>query len=484
MKHRSKKPLIIVLSCLAALLIAAACLWFFWLKDLWAAAGASPVYVQSVAEIAGLNLGSLPRYSGVVEPQATYSIQKDDTKTVAEIYVTEGDQVNPGDALFRYDTEELQLQLDQAELDLEGIENQITTLENQKDDLEDEKKKASEDEQYSYTVQIQAVELQIKTQEYNSDTKQQEIDKLEDSINNAEVFSEVEGVIREVNETPATDANGQQKPFITILSSGEFRVKGTISELNIGSLYQGQAVTVHSRVDESVWQGVVDTIETEPTSDQNNGGVVYYGVDGGQQSSKYNFYVTLSSREGLILGQHVYIQPDLGLEAQPEGLWLPSFYIAHDEDGSFVWAQSEDGTLEKRSVILGDYDSGNDRYEIRSGVEEGDFIAQPKEDLIEGAPTTSNMADVPVEDPSLDDGSAGGVPEGSVDGGTADGGTMDGGAVDPGMAVPYDAGEEASFSEDGTVSGTEEYSEDGTVDEGDTSMEDTLDGSPMEGLAR
>ena len=81
------------------------------------------------------------------------------------------------------------------------------------------------------------------------------------------------------------------------------------------------------------------------------------------------------------------------------------------------------------------------------------------------------MADVPVEDPSLDDGSAGGVPEGSVDGGTADGGTMDGGtmdggAVDPGMAVPYDAGEEASFSEDGTASGTEEYSEDGTVDEG------------------
>ena len=60
MKHRSKKPLIIVLSCLAALLIAAACLWFFWLKDLWAAAGASPVYVQSVAEIAGLNLLSAP----------------------------------------------------------------------------------------------------------------------------------------------------------------------------------------------------------------------------------------------------------------------------------------------------------------------------------------------------------------------------------------------------------------------------------------
>ena len=95
MKHTSKeplkKPLWIALACVAAVAVIALCLWFFWLKDLWAAAGASPVYVQSVAEIARLNLGSLPRYSGVVEPQATYSIQKDDTKTVAEIYVTEGD---------------------------------------------------------------------------------------------------------------------------------------------------------------------------------------------------------------------------------------------------------------------------------------------------------------------------------------------------------------------------------------------------------
>ena len=413
--------------------------------------------MQSVAEIAGLNLGSLPRYSGVVEPQATYSIQKDDTKTVAEIYVTEGDQVNPGDALFRYDTEELQLQLDQAELDLEGIENQITTLENQKDDLEDEKKKASEDEQYSYTVQIQAVELQIKTQEYNSDTKQQEIDKLEDSINNAEVFSEVEGVVREVNETPATDANGQPKPFITILSSGEFRVKGTISELNIGSLYQGQAVTVHSRVDESVWQGVVDTIETEPTSDQNNGGVVYYGVDSGQQSSKYNFYVTLSSWDGLILGQHVYIQPDLGMDAVPEGLWLPAFYIVRDENGSYVWAQNENNALEKRSVILGEYDTDDDRYQIESGLTEEDYIATPEEDLKEGNPTTSDITQVPAEDPAAD---------GSADGGML----LDDGAVDPGMEAVPEAG-----TEEGAVSDGEEYVEDGAAE---------LEGSPMEGLAR
>ena len=75
---------------------------FFWLRNLWGAASASPVYVESVADITGINTGDTPRFSGVVEPQATYEIKKDDTKTVAEIYVSEGDQVTPGDALFRY----------------------------------------------------------------------------------------------------------------------------------------------------------------------------------------------------------------------------------------------------------------------------------------------------------------------------------------------------------------------------------------------
>lgn len=458
MKHTSKKPLWIALACVLVLAAAAVCLWFFWLRNVWGASSAAPVYVQSVADIAGLNTGAIPRYSGVVEPQQTYEIQKDDTKTVAEIYVSEGDQVTPGDALFRYDTQEIQMNLDQAKLDLENISNRITTLKNQKDDLEDEKKNASKDEQYNYTVQIQSVELQIKTEEYNSQVKQQDIDKLEDSLQNAEIYSEVEGVVKEINETPATDATGQQKAFISILSSGEFRIKGTVSELNISSLYQGQEVTVHSRVDDSqVWQGVIDTIETEPTTDNTNGGVIYYGTDSGQQSSKYNFYVTLSSRDGLILGQHVYIQPDLGMDAVPEGLWLPAFYIVRDENGSYVWAQNENNALEKRSVILGEYDTDDDRYQIESGLTEEDYIATPEEDLKEGNPTTSDITQVPAEDPAAD---------GSSDGGML----LDDGAVDPGMEAVPEVG-----TEEGAVSDGEEYVEDGAAE---------LEGSPMEGLAR
>lgn len=468
MKHKSKRPLWIALTCVLVLAVAAFCLWFFWLKNVWGAAGASPVYVESVAQIAGLNTGTTPRFSGVVEPQQTYEIKKDESKTVAEIYVSEGDQVTAGTALFRYDTQEMQMNLEQAKLDLEGISNRITTLENQKKTLVEEKKNASKDEQYSYTVQIQSVELQIKTEEYNADVKQQEIDKLEEALQNAEVYSEYEGVVKEVNETPQTDASGQQRPFISILSSGEFRIKGTVSELNIASLYQGQAVTVHSRVDDTqVWSGVIESIEAEPTDNNSNNMGYYGGMSSGTQSSKYNFYVTLSSLDGLILGQHVYIQPDLGMN-MPEGLWLPAFYIAHDEEGSYVWAQTEKNTLEKRAVILGEYDSDYDRYQIQSGVTEDDYIAYPEETLQEGAPTTQDITQVVPEDPS-----AGG--DGSMDGGTVDGGSADDGtAMDPGMAVPYT---EEEIIEEEVPSQTDS-------EDGEGAVSDSLEGSPMEGLAR
>ncbi len=69
---KNKKPLFVTLICIAALALVAAGIWFFWLKDYLGAANATPVYVNPVSSIIGLNTGSTPRYSGIVEPQKTY----------------------------------------------------------------------------------------------------------------------------------------------------------------------------------------------------------------------------------------------------------------------------------------------------------------------------------------------------------------------------------------------------------------------------
>ena len=66
-------------------------------------------------------------------------------------------------------------------------------------------------------MEIQSVELQIKNEEYSSSVKKSEIDKLNHSLQNAQVLSEAEGIIQEINTTPKTDASGQPAPFISIL---------------------------------------------------------------------------------------------------------------------------------------------------------------------------------------------------------------------------------------------------------------------------
>ncbi len=408
MKSRTK-ALIITLVAIAVLAAVAAGVWFFWLKDYLALQNAAPVYVNTVSSIMGLDTGINPRYTGIVEPQETYKVQKDDSKTVAEVLVKVGDEVHIGDLLFRYDNQTMALDLTQAEIDQESIADQIATYERQLKDLRDKLAKAAKDDQYAYTVQINALEVQIRRQEFESDKKKAEVDKLREALTKTEVYSDVEGVVREINDgsgmTPA-DA------FISILSSGEYRVKGTVSELNVASLSVGQRVVVHSRVDPTAtWSGQVASIDKEAAEDQNNG-MVYYGGNTGEHSSKYNFFVTLDAPSGLILGQHVYIEPDTGAPAPKEGVWLPSVYVAHDEEGSYVWARGEDDKLEQRLVLLGEYDQANDLYEIKEGLAGTDRIAFPEEGLKIGMPTTISPEEAvtPLPEESGAPGTADGPP--------------------------------------------------------------------------
>lgn len=435
MKHK-RKPLVIVLICLAAAAAVAAGVWFFWLRDYLSAANASPVYVNSVASIVGLDTGANPRYSGVVDPQKTTRVEKDESRTVSEVLVKVGDEVHVGDVLFRYDTQEQEFSLTEAQIALQGIANQISTQKTQLESLKSAKAKAGKDEQYSYTVQIQSKELEIEQLEYQSTLKQNEIDKIQLSLQNTDVLSEADGVVKEINTTPKTDSSGQPAAFISILSSGEYRIKGTVSELNRDSISVGQAVVVHSRVNsEQTWHGTVDSIDMEPSTDQNNN--YFFGMESGEKSSKYNFYVLLDSLDGLILGQHVYIEPDTGTASKKEGLWLPAVYVAHDESGSFVWAKSEKETLEKRTITLGEYDTDNDSYEIKGGVTTADFIAYPNDELKPGMPTTSDAAAaLPTVDGNMD-----GSVDGNMNGGMMNGdGSLDNGFADDGAVntLPQD----------------------------------------------
>ena len=91
--------------------------------------------------------------------------------------------------------------------------------------------------------------------------------------------------------------------------------------------------------------------------------------DSQTSSTTYPFYVELQSSEGLMLGQHVYIEPDEGQEEKKEGLWISEFYIVDaDTNSPYVWAADKDKRLVKKSVILGQYDETLGEYEIVEGL--------------------------------------------------------------------------------------------------------------------
>ena len=350
------------------------------------------VFVQSVADLASLG-GIAPgdRFPGIVVSENITEIQKDPQMVVEELFVREGDDVSEGDQLFVYDTQQLQLSLDKQRLELEQMEASIENYKDQIAQLEKERKNAKESERLEYTIQIQTVQLDLKEAEINIKAKRDSVAQAEAMLENTTVVSPVTGRVQTISEN-GTDNYGNPLAYITIQKTGSYRIKGTIGELQRGAIMEGTRMEVLSRTDGSLWAGTVTLVDYESPS-QENPNAMYYGMatDEMGTSSKYPFYVELDGTDGLILGQHVYLQLE-GQDEEIPGLSVSNAFIAYDDFGNpFVWADNG-GKLEKRTVELGEYDMMNDKIAVLSGLSEDDYIAFPDMELcVEGAPTTKTQ---------------------------------------------------------------------------------------------
>lgn len=346
------------------------------------------VYVESVSMITGMGggLGLENRFSGVIEPQQTLEIKLETGKTVKECYVEEGQEVSIGTDLFLYDTGEMAMQLAEGKLELESIGNEILSMNRQIATLEAEKANASNDDKLEYTVQIQNLQNSVKRAEYNKTVKDLELTQLQKSIDTAKVTSTIDGVVKSINKT-GMDQYGQEIAYMTILATGEYRIKATTNEQNIYALSEGMPVIARSRVDSSqVWNGTINKIDMEsPIENNNQNGMM--GPESGnvEKATKYNFYTTLASYDGLMLGQHVFVELDNGQTEVKEGLWLPSYYLEMDGDKAYIWIANQKDKLERREISLGEYDESMDQHEIVEGVTLEDYIAFPQEGLEAGA---------------------------------------------------------------------------------------------------
>ena len=349
------------------------------------------VYVSKVAEVTGQTGGRVNRFSGVVEVQDTVNINKDSAKTVSELYVTVGQAVDAGTELFKYDVTDATNNIASANLEIEGLNNEIDALNSDIADLTKQKVSASADDQLDYTLQIQNKQMSVRQNEYSKQSKQTDITKYQHEIDNAVVVSTTAGTIKAINKT-GTDSSGSVLPYIQITQSGDYRVKGTLDESTISSIVVNQNVIIRSRVDENqIWNGTVTSIETKPETSTSTNVVVNDSSSSGEKTSKYPFYVSLKSTEGLMLGQHIYIEPDNGQSSVKDGIWLDASYIVQDGDTAYVWG-AVNGKLKKITVELGQQDKDTNAYEIKSGLKMEDEIAWPMDNYQEGMNVTEVSA--------------------------------------------------------------------------------------------
>ena len=166
-------------------------------------------------------------------------------------------------------------------------------------------------------MRIQSAQNNQKKSEYELKSTQQEIEQLKKSIQEAEVTSEINGVVKSINDSSDDSAgysgssSEDSNAYMTLLSTGHYRIKGTINEQNRTSLNEGDAVIVHSRVDENqTWKGTVSTIDLEHPEENSDSG--YYMSSSSSSdttsSSNYPFYIDLEDDSDLMLGQHVYVE--------------------------------------------------------------------------------------------------------------------------------------------------------------------------------
>ena len=377
---------------LAAALVCALCL------TLSACGGSgTAVYVQSVERLAAMG-GIAPgnRFLGLVVSEHTAEVTRDADKTIQELLVKEGDDVKEGQPLFRYDTEELQLNLDKKNLELEQLKSSIESYKEKIKTLERERSGLSGTAKLQYTVEIQSAQVDQKEAELKLKTKEDEVKKAQELLDNSTVTSPITGRVQKINENDTTDSDGKPAAYITIQQSGAYRVKGVLGELQRGSLKEGDRVKLVPRTEENAaWTGTVTLVDYEnPT--QGSDTDRYYGSSSDEMTtaSRYPFYVELDSTDGLMLGQHLYIELDTGADAP--GVGISGAFLCYNEDGSaYVWAE-KGGKLEKRAVTLGDYDPMTDVQKITEGLSLEDYIAYPDPELCRsGAPTTH---DQPVAD--------------------------------------------------------------------------------------
>lgn len=294
---------------------------------------------------------------------------------IAEIFVEEGDSVEKGDQLLRYENNQLDLEKRQNDLQIRSTSLQLENIRKKHREIDKELEKDKDNEM------LQQEHDEIKLQEQMSvielEQSQLQRESITKQLEELTVTAKVDGTVLSVNENATTDPLGE-KPIIQIGTLADLIVEGTISEYDTMNISVGQEVRLTSdAVPEEEWKGKVSFIGDLP-KDQ-----TIVGMEQTDSSVLYPITVTLEEEIKLKPGFKMLIEI---ITKEEKVNTLPIETIIQEDDNNYVFIV-EDGKAKRVEVKTGIVDTN--KIEIIEGVGKKDkVIINPPDNLSDGMEVT------------------------------------------------------------------------------------------------
>lgn len=280
---------------------------------------------------------------------------------IAEILVEEGDSVEAGTEIIRYENEQLELEKKQTDLQLRSASLELSNLTDQHKEID----KKLEDDEDNEVLQNEHDQIKLQQQQANIELERGVLQKesIEKQLDELVVTSDIEGTVVLVDDEAAQSTDSmQQTPLIRIGSLNSLVVEGTITEYDTLKIKEGQSTILTSdALPDEQWEGEVHFVADLP--DEADG----MQMDG-SSSAQYSVIVTVEEEIALKPGFQMLIEIETDKQ---QTMVLPLQSVMQEEEQNYVYV------VEDNNVVRKDVDVGSvttEQIEITDGLTNEDQV--------------------------------------------------------------------------------------------------------------
>lgn len=287
------------------------------------------------------------------EQNIYYEPEKGD---VAEIFVEEGDTVEKGTKIVRYENKQLDLEKKQNDLELRSSRLELNDIREKHKEIDKQLEKDKEnellqEEHDQISLQQQQKVIELERLELQNETIEQQIKDLV-------VTSDIEGKVVSIDENATASVEQMQsQAFVRIGSLDDQIVEGTISEYDTLKIKEGQSVALTTdAVPDKEWNGKVSHVADLPDRSDD---------------------MQMDSASGVQYSIHVNVEDDIQLKpgfqmlieietSNQQTSTLPIQSVQQEDETNYVYVIEENKAVQKE-VEVGTVTT--ERIEIKEGLE-------------------------------------------------------------------------------------------------------------------